>query len=154
MLAAAWPLHVAAGNVEDGEEREDIGDDHDEIGDRQPENRNEILPQGAPARAVAPDLRHGVLREDVDADPDDQQPADDAQDGVVLLDLALKHRVEEERRHSHEGVGAGDPDARDDARTPVLGERALDAEHRHGADGNRRRDAHADAAEEEFGNFE
>ena len=96
----------------------------------------------------------GVLREDVDAHDDDQQPADDAQQDVVLLDLALQHGVEEERRHGHEGVGAGYAESRYDARAPVLGERALYAQHSHRPDRDRCRYAYADAAEQFFQDFE
>ena len=103
--------------------------------------------------AVFPDLRHGVLGEDVDADDDHEDAADDAQQGVVLLDLGLEHRVEEQGGHGHERVGAGDSDSGDDARFAAFRERALDAEHGHGADGDRCRDAHADASEEEFQNL-
>ena len=48
--------HVAARNLEHREEGQDVGDDHDEIGDRKPEDRGEILPQRGFARAVAADL--------------------------------------------------------------------------------------------------
>ncbi len=48
------------------------------------------------ARAVAADLRHGILCEDVDADDHHEDAADDPQQRVVLLDLGLEHRVEEE----------------------------------------------------------
>ena len=59
-----------ARDLEYGEEGQDVGDDHDEVGDRQPEDRGEVLPQRTLAGPVAADLRHGVLREDVDADDD------------------------------------------------------------------------------------
>ena len=144
---------VAARNLEDGEEGEDIGDDHDEVGDRKPEDRGEILPQRGFARAVAADLGDGVLGEDVDADDYHEDAADHAQQRVVLLDLGLEHRIEEQRRHGHESVGAGDAQTRYDPRTAAFRQRALDAEHGYGADGDRCGDTHADAAEHNVQKF-
>ena len=97
---------------------------------------------------VAANLRHGVLGEDEDADDDDEDAADDAQQRVVLFDLRLEHRIEEQCGHGHEGVGARHADTRDDARPAAFRECALNAEHGHGADRDRRRHPHADTAEE------
>ena len=116
-----------ARDLEYGEEGQDVGDDHDEVGDREAEDRHEVLHEARLARPVAADLRHGVLREDVDPDDHHEDAARDPQQRVVLLDVALEHRVEEERGHRHEGVGAGYAESRDDARAAVFRERALDA---------------------------
>ena len=103
--------HVAARNLEHREEGQDVGDYHDEIGDRKPEDRGEILPQRGFARAVAADLRHGILCEDENADDHHEDAADHPQQRVVLFDLGLEHRVEEQCGHGHERIGAGDADA-------------------------------------------
>lgn len=89
----AFVRDVAARNLEYREEGEDVGDHHDEIGDRQPEDRGEVLPQRRLARPVAAYLRYGVLGEDVDADDYHEDAAYHAQQGVVLFDLGLEHRV-------------------------------------------------------------
>ena len=106
--------HVAARDLEGGEEGQDVGNHHDEVGNGDAENRGEVLPQAAPPGAVAANLRHGVLGEDVDADHHHEDAADDPQQGVVLLDLGLQHGVEEEGDDGHEAVGAGHADARYD----------------------------------------
>ena len=142
--------HFAARDLEYGEEGEDVGDHHDEISEGESEYGCEVLPEGCFSGAVPSDLRDGVLCEDEDADDDDEDSADYPQQGVVLLDLGLEHRVEEQGDHGHEGVGACDADSGDDSGAPVLGERALDAEHGDGPDGDRGCDADADAAEEGF----
>ena len=43
---------------------------------------------------VAADLRHGILREDENADDHHEDAADHTQQCVVLLDLGLEHRIE------------------------------------------------------------
>ena len=52
-----------------------------------------------------------LLGEDVDADDYHEDAAYHAQQGVVLFDLGLEHRVEEQCGHGHERIGAGDADA-------------------------------------------
>lgn len=61
-----------------------------------------------PAR-VAAYLRYGVLGENVDADDYHEDAAYHAQQGVVLFDLGLEHRVKKQRRHGHEGVAQATP---------------------------------------------
>ena len=61
--------------------------------------------------AVAADLRHGILCEDEHADDHHEDAADHPQQRVVLFDLGLEHRVEEQCGHGHERIGAGDADA-------------------------------------------
>ena len=75
--------HVAARNLEHREEGQDIGDDHDEIGDRKSENRSEILPQRGFSGTVAADLRHGILREDENADKDVKRNVHERRERVV-----------------------------------------------------------------------
>ena len=144
---------VAARNLEHREEGQEVGDDHDEIGDRKPEDRGEILPQRGFARAVAADLRHGILCEAENADDHHEDAADHPQQRGVLFDLGLEHRIEEQRRHGHESVGAGDAQTRYDPRTAAFRQRALDAEHGYGADGDRCGATHADAAEHNVQKF-
>ena len=146
--------HVAARDFEDGEEGQDIGDHHDEIGDRESEDGDEVLPQRGFAGPVAANLRHGVLGEDVDADDYHEDAAYHAQQGVVLLDLGLEHRVKKQRRHGHEGVGTGYAQAGDDSRTTAFRQGALDAQHGHGAYRDRCRHAYADAAEHNVQDFQ
>ena len=148
--AQTAPRQIDGRNFEDGEEGQDVGNDDDEVGDRQAEDRGEVLPQRGAAGAVAANLRHGVLREDVDADEDDEDAADDAQQGAVLLNLVLEHRIEEEGDHRHERIGAGDADARDDTRAAALREGPLNAEDGHGADRDRGGDTHQNAAEKDL----
>lgn len=150
----AFVRDVAARNLEYREEGEDVGDHHDEIGDRQPEDRGEVLPQRRLARPVAAYLRYGVLGEDVDADDYHEDAAYHAQQGVVLLDLGLEHRVKKQRRHGHEGVGTGYAQAGDDSRTTAFRQGALDAQHGHGAYRDRCRHAYADAAEHNVQDFQ
>ena len=146
--------HFAARDFEDGEEGQDIGDHHDEVGDRESEDRDEILPQRGFAGSVAAYLRHGVLGEDEDPDDHDENAADDPQQRVVLLDPGLEHRVEEQRGHSHERIGAGDADSRDDSRTAAFRQGPLDAEHRHGTYRDGSGHTYADAAEQGFDDFQ
>jgi hypothetical protein len=56
-------------------------------------------------------LRHGILCEDENADDHHEDAADHPQQRVVLFDLGLEHRVEEQCGHGHERIGAGDADA-------------------------------------------
>ena len=60
---------------------------------------------------VAAYLRYGVLGENVDADDYHEDAAYHAQQGVVLFDLGLEHRVKKQCGHGHERIGAGDADA-------------------------------------------
>lgn len=146
--------HFAAGNFEYGEECEDVGDHHDEVGDGESENGDEVLPERGFSGPVSTDLGDRVLCEDEYADDDDEYSADDPEECIVLLDLRLEHRVEEEGDHGHECIGTGDPDSGYDSGASAFRECSLDAQYGHGADGNGGRNAHADTSEQGFNDLE
>ena len=88
-------------HAEHSEEGEDIWDNYNEVGNSKAEHRGEVLPQRSITRAVAANLRHRVLEEDVDADNNHKDTAHKAQDVAILLDLRLHHRVEEVGDNRH-----------------------------------------------------
>ncbi len=118
---------VKRGDLKDCEECQDIGDHHNEVGQRKAKDRGEILPRSLLARVVAAHLHRGILQEDVGADDNHQDTAPDAQDHVVLLDLAAQHRVEDIGEQRKEGVGRSHTQPRDDPRAATLAQRALNA---------------------------
>lgn len=65
-------------DFEDGEEGQDIGDDQDEIGDRQSEYRGEILPESCSSGTIPAYLGYRILEKDIDPDDDDEDSGDDA----------------------------------------------------------------------------
>ena len=87
------------------EEGEQVGDDGDEVGQREGEHRGEVAPYRSAAGAVTPDLRQWVLEENIDTDGHDKDSSKHAQDKAVLLDLRLQHRVEEEGDDGHHRIG-------------------------------------------------
>lgn len=137
----------ADGNVEDGEEGENIGNDQDEIGDGQPEDGNEILPQRGLASTISANLWYGILQEDVDAEDDYTDACHDSKKCVILLDLRLQNGVEEQCCHRHQGICRGDTEARNDARTAALRQGALDAQNGNWAHGDRCGNSDTNSAE-------
>lgn len=123
-------------HTEHRKEGEDIWDNHHKVGDCKAEHRGKILPQRSVARAIATNLRHRVLEEDIDADNDDKYTADKAQNMAILLNLRLHHRIEEVGNYRHQRIGTSHTQTGENTRFGGLAERTLDTQHSHRANRN------------------
>ena len=118
-------------DAQHGEEGENIWDYDYEIGYGKAEHRGKILPRRSFARAIATNLRNGVLEKDIYADDSYGDTACHAQNQIVLLYLRLQHRIEKECDDCHDGIGTRHSCTRHHSRTAALAQCTLNAQHRY-----------------------
>ena len=80
-------------DIKHREEGEDIGDNDHEVGERKAKHRGKVLPHIASACAVLANLRHRILKEDEDADDDNEDTTTNLYCGVVLIYRALQEGI-------------------------------------------------------------
>lgn len=86
-------------------EGEDVWHNYDKICYRKAEHRGEVFPQSCVSGAIASNLRHRVLKKDINTYNNDKNTAYNAQYVAVLLNLCLHNGKEEVGDNSHKRIG-------------------------------------------------